>query len=73
MVILRFRNDEEHQELLKKVKKMKKFAEEIEYCLEDSMEDDYNYRGGGSYRKDDEDYYRHEPESRYSRMSRGGR
>jgi hypothetical protein len=60
MMIVKFRNKEEHEDLLKKVKKMKKFTEEIEECLEDYMEDDdYGYRG--SYRKemmDDEPEYR---------------
>lgn len=56
MRIIKFRNSEEHEDLLKKVKRMKKFTEELEDCLEEAMEDDgYNYRGG-SYRKDyDED------------------
>ena len=44
MVILRFRNSEDHEDLLKKVKKMKKFATEIEDCLYEHMEDDYSYR-----------------------------
>lgn len=44
MVILRFRSEVEHEDLLKKVKKMKKFATEIEDCLYDHMEDDYSYR-----------------------------
>lgn len=61
MVILRFKSSEEHEELLRKVKKMKKFAEELEYCLEDSIEDTADYRGG--YRRDDMDEF----------DSRGGR
>ena len=57
MRIIRFRSNEEHKDLLKKVKKMKKFTEELEECLEEAMEDDeYGYRGGsGSYRKDWDD------------------
>ena len=58
MVIVRFRNKEEHKDLLKKVKKMKEYAEMIEDCLEDSIEDDEdddNYRYGGSYRREDEE------------------
>lgn len=51
MVILRFRSAEEHEELLKKVKKMKKFTDEILECLEEKAEsEDYGFRGG--YRKD---------------------
>ena len=52
MVIVRFRNKEEHKDLLKKVKKMKEYAEMIEDCLEESIEDDeedYRYH-------DDEDF-----------------
>ena len=56
-MIIRFRSGAEHEELLKKVKKMKKFASEIEECLEDASEESMDFRGG-SYRKeydDDED------------------
>ena len=74
MVIVRFRNREEHKNLLKKVKKMKEYAEMIEDCLEESIEDDdedYRYR-------DDEDYEEmHRGGGRYSYRrgsgSRGGR
>lgn len=54
MMIVRFRSKEDHEDLLKKVKKMKKFTEDIEECLEDYMEEeDYGYRG--SYRKEMEE------------------
>lgn len=68
MMILRFRSKDDHEELLMKVKKMKKFTQELEECLEEAMEDDVEYRG--SYRKkyDDEDWRR--SESRYARMGR---
>lgn len=69
MIILRFKSSEEHEDLLRKVKKMKKFAEELEYCLEDNMEDTADYRGG--YRKEDmEDF---ESRSGRYRSYRGGR
>lgn len=74
MMIVRFRNKEEHKDLLKKVKKMKEYAEMIEECLEDtSYDDDEDYR----YR-DDEDYEEsHSNSGRYSYRrgggSRGGR
>lgn len=57
MMIVKFKNNMEHEDLLKKVKKMKKFTEELEMCLEDAMEDDELDFRGGSYRKnyDDED------------------
>lgn len=44
MIVLRFRDSIEHEDLLKKVKKMKKFAEEIEMCLEEASEDEGEYR-----------------------------
>ena len=73
MVILRLRNKEEHKDLLKKVKKMKQYAEMIEDCLEDAMDDDEEYR----YRDEDEDEEHYRGGSRYSYRrgggSRGGR
>lgn len=51
MVIVRFRNDEEHGDMLKKIKKMKRFTEELEDCFENAYDDDRV-----SYHKDyDED------------------
>lgn len=50
MTIVRFRNNREHEELLKKVKKMKKFTEELEECLEEAIEeDDFDYRDNEEY------------------------
>jgi hypothetical protein len=74
MVIVRFRNREEHKDLLKKVKKMKEYAEMIEDCLVESIEDDdEDYR----YRDDDEYEETRRGGSRYSYRrgggSRGGR
>ena len=70
MMIVKFRSKEEHSDLLKKVKKMKKFAEEIEECFEDVIEDeDVDFRGG-RYKDDyDEDMRR---ESRYGSYRRYG-
>lgn len=74
MVIVRFRNKEEHKDLLKKVKKMKEYAEMIEDCLVESIEDDdEDYR----YRDDDEYEEARRSGGRYSYRrgggSRGGR
>jgi hypothetical protein len=66
MMVIRFRDSYEHEELLKKVKKMKKFASEIEDCLEEHMEDSTDYRED----YDDEDYPMKRMESRYARMRR---
>ena len=66
MVILRMRNESEHEELLRKLKKMHKFTkdllEKVEECceLEDDIDEDYREdeehermmrRGGGMYRR----------------------
>lgn len=64
MIVLRFRSNVEHEDLLMKVKKMKKFTQELEECLEDAIDDGAEYRG--SYRKDYDD----EIDSRYSRVRR---
>ena len=74
MVIVRFRNKEDHKDILKKVKKMKEYAEMIEDCLVESIEDDdEDYR----YRDDDEYEETRRGGSRYSYRrgggSRGGR
>ena len=74
MLIVRFRSKEEHKDLLKKVKKMKEYAEMIEDCLVEFIEDDdEDYR----YRDDDEYEEAHRSGSRYSYRrgggSRGGR
>ena len=71
MIMVRFRSNEEHKDLLKKVKKMKQFTEELEDCLEEAMEDeDYGFRG--NYRKEyDEEEGMHTRGGRYG--YRGGR
>lgn len=52
-MVIKFKSSGEHEDLLKKVKKMKKFTEELEECLEEAMEEeDYGFRGGMGYRKD---------------------
>ena len=60
MVIVRFRNKEEHKDLIKKVKKMKEYAEMIEDCITESTEDE------------DEDY-RYNYDDEYEESRRGGR
>ena len=70
MVIMKFRNSSEHEDLLKKVKKMKTFTEDLEEMLEECVEEsEPEYRGG--YRKsyDDEDT-RMEGRYGYRRMGR---
>ena len=54
MIVVRFRDNSEHEDLMKKVKKMRKFTEELEEMLEECSEEESDFRGG--YRRDyDED------------------
>lgn len=74
MVIVRFRNKEEHKDLIKKVKKMKEYADMIEDCITESIEDedeDYRYHDDDEY----EEYRRGGSRYNYRRGggSRGGR
>lgn len=70
MMIIRFRNKEDHEDIMMKVKKMKKFATELEECLQDVVDDEMEFRGG-SYRKDyDEDDRRMESRYAYRRGMR---
>jgi len=57
MMVIKFRSSEDHTDLMHKVKKMRKFTEELEDILKDCYEDDEPEYRGGSYRKeyDDED------------------
>ena len=57
MVVVRFRDSEEHSDLLHKIKKMRKFTEELEDMLHECYEDEEpEYRGGRMYRREyDED------------------
>lgn len=68
MMIVRFRSSMEHEDLLKKVKKMKEFTQDLEECLMDAIEDSSEYRGGGSYRKYYDDDEMMERGGRYRRM-----
>lgn len=72
MVLVRFKSEEDHEYLLKKVKKMKKFAEELEDCLEEAIEEGEADFRGGRYR--DEDDYEDEPRMKGGRYGyrRGG-
>ena len=73
MIVVRFRNKEEHSDLMHKVKKMKQFTEELEDMLEECYEDeDMDFRGG-SYRKSyDEDDMKMEGRYGYRRGYRRG-
>lgn len=62
MVILKFRTKEEHEDLLMKVKRMKRFTQELEDCLEEAFDEETEYRGAFYRKEDDEEMH-----------SRGGR
>lgn len=72
MVVVRFRSGEDHSDLMHKVKKMRKFTEELEDILNDCYEDEEpEYRG--SYRRMyDEDDMRMEGRYGYRRGYRRG-
>ena len=57
MMVIKFRSSEDHTDLMHKVKKMRKFTEELEDILKDCYEDDEPEYRGSSYRReyDDED------------------
>lgn len=65
MLVVKFRSNEEHGDLMKKVKKMRKFADELEDLLQECYEDEVDYRGGSYRREYDEDDARY-MEGRYS-------
>jgi hypothetical protein len=75
MVLVRFKNKEEHKEVKMKLKEMKEFIEDLCYMIEERAEEDADYRMGGRYRDDYDD--EHEMSGRYSYRrgggSRGGR
>ena len=45
MIVVRFRDNSEHEDLMKKVRKMKKFTEELETMLEECSEEESDFRG----------------------------
>jgi hypothetical protein len=72
MMVIKFRSSEDHSDLMHKVKKMRKFTEELEDILNDCYEDEEpEYRG--SYRRMyDEDDMRMEGRYGYRRGYRRG-
>ena len=74
MMVIKFRSESDHKDLLHKVKKMKEFTEDLEECLEDAMYDDEpEYRGSRMYRREyDDDDMRMEGRYGYRRSYRRG-
>lgn len=50
MVVVRFKNREEHKEVKMKLKEMKEFIEDLCYMIEERAEEDAEYRDSGNYR-----------------------
>lgn len=71
MMVIRFRSESDHKDLLHKVRKMKEYSEMLEECLEDAMHDEEpEYRG--MYRREyDDDDMRMEGRYGYRRYRRG--
>jgi len=71
MMVIKFRSSEDHSDLMHKVKKMRKFTEELEDILKDCYEDEEpEYR---NYRREyDEDDIRMEGRYGYRRGYRRG-
>ena len=63
MVILRMRSSSEAKDLLKKVKKMSKYSEELEDILEECMEDEDE---DADFREEDD----YEPSTSHRRIRR---
>jgi len=69
MIVVGFKNREEHKELKMKLKEMKEFIEDLCYMIEERAEEDTEFRGG-RYRDNYDD--EHEMTSRYNYRRGGG-
>ena len=56
MIVVRFRNNEEHEDLLKKVRKMQKFTDELEDMLKECYEEEEGYSWWDDFSYEEEDY-----------------
>jgi len=71
MIVVKFRSVEDHEDVMHKLKKMKKFTEELEEMLNECYEEEEPEYRGGSYRKSDPDEY--ETRGRYGYRMGGSR
>ena len=55
MIVVRFRSAEDHEALMHKVKKMRKFTEELEDLLNECYDNDTVEYRAGMYRRDYDD------------------
>ena len=73
MIMIKFRSADEHSDLLKKVKHMKKYISELEDCLEEAVEqEDLEFRDKHypDYEYDDEEMYARRGGGRYGYRGR---
>ena len=72
MMVIKFRSSEDHSDLMHKVKKMRKFTEELEDILKDCYEDEEPEYRGMYHREYDDDDMRMEGRYGYRRGYRRG-
>lgn len=73
MIMIKFKNANEHEELLKKVKHMKHYIAELEDCLEEAVEsEDLDFRNKRylDYDRDEEEMYARRGGGRYGYRGR---
>ena len=73
MIMIKFKNANEHEELLKKVKHMKHYIAELEDCLEEAVENEdleFRDRRYPDYEQDDEEMYARRGGGRYDYRGR---
>ena len=71
--MIKFRSADEHSDLLKKVKHMKKYISELEDCLEEAVEQEdleFRDRRYPDYESDDEEMYARRGGGRYGYRGR---
>ena len=73
MIMIKFKSANEHEELLKKVKHMKRYISELEECLEEAVEnEDFDFRDKrySDYDRDEEEMYARRGGGRYGYRGR---
>ena len=73
MIMIKFKSANEHEELLKKVKHMKRYISELEECLEEAVEnEDLDFRDKRylDYDRDEEEMYARRGGGRYGYRGR---
>ena len=73
MIMIKFKSANEHEELLKKVKHMKRYIAELEDCLEEAVEnEDLDFRNKRylDYDRDEEEMYARRGGGRYGYRGR---